>query len=50
MYGGPGGEIPAEQKKLQEQQAAETMKAAGMLAGALWVTPIVFHFIKKQFS
>lgn len=49
MYGGPGAEIPEEQKKAQEQMSYATLKTAGVVAGALWLTPIVFHFIKKQF-
>lgn len=49
MFGGPGAQPSEEQKKLQEQYAIDTLKTAGLIAGALWVTPIVYHFIKKQF-
>lgn len=49
MFGGPGAQPTMEQKKLQEQQAMDTLKTAGFLAGALWLTPIVYHYIKRQF-
>lgn len=49
MYGGPGGQPTEEQKKLQEKYAYDTLKTAGYIAGALWVTPIIIHFIRKQF-
>ena len=49
MYGGPGQGMTEEQKKLQEKYTNDTLKTAGFIAGALWITPIVFHFIKKQF-
>jgi import receptor subunit TOM5 len=45
MYGGQPSE---EQKKLQEQYAYDTLKTAGLIAGALWVTPMIYHFIQKQ--
>lgn len=48
MFGGPEAQASEEQKKLQEQYANSTIKTAGVLAAALWVTPIVFHFIKRQ--
>ncbi|KAM3120321.1 hypothetical protein RJF_1542 [Candidozyma auris] len=48
MYN-PSAEIPEEQKKMQEQISYATLKTAGVIAGALWLTPIVLHFIKKQF-
>ncbi|KAG2736880.1 hypothetical protein G9P44_000970 [Scheffersomyces stipitis] len=47
MYG--GGQPTEEQKKLQEKMAYDTLKVAGFIAGALWVTPIIYHYIKKQF-
>lgn len=46
MYG--GSQPTEEQKKLQEQYAYDTLKFAGIVAGALWVTPIVLNFIRKQ--
>ncbi|CCE83664.1 Piso0_004249 [Millerozyma farinosa CBS 7064] len=49
MFGGPGGPSGEDQKKLQEQYAYDTLKLAGVVAGVLWVSPIVFHFIKRQF-
>lgn len=49
MYGGPGPNSE-EQRKLQEKYANDTLKTAGLIAGALWVTPIIFHFVKKQLA
>lgn len=49
MYGAPGGQITEEQKKLQEKYTNDTLKTAGIMAGVLWLTPVVFHFVKKQF-
>lgn len=49
MFGGPGAQASEEQKKLQEQYAYDTLRFAGLVAGALWVTPIVYHYIKRQF-
>lgn len=48
MFGGPGGQPSDEQKKLQERYAIDTLKTAGLIAGALWITPVIFHFIRKQ--
>jgi import receptor subunit TOM5 len=48
MYGAPQGQQAEEQKKLQEQYAYDTLKFAGVIAGALWVVPIVIHFVQKQ--
>lgn len=46
---GAGAGQPTEaQKKAQEQATYDTLKTAGALAGLLWVTPIVYHYIKKQ--
>ncbi|OBA24496.1 hypothetical protein METBIDRAFT_37464 [Metschnikowia bicuspidata var. bicuspidata NRRL YB-4993] len=50
MFGGPGAQPSEEQKKLQEQYAYSTLQTAGLMAGALWITPIIFHFVKKQLS
>lgn len=47
MFGGP--QLTEEQKKVQEQYANDTLKTAGVLAGVLWVAPIIIHFVKKQF-
>lgn len=47
MYGGQPSE---EQKKLQEQYAYDTLKNAGIIAGLIWATPIIYHFIAKQFK
>lgn len=49
MFGGPGAQPNEEQKKLQEQYSMDTLKLAGVMAGALWVTPIIYHYIRKQF-
>ncbi|ODV70343.1 hypothetical protein HYPBUDRAFT_118711 [Hyphopichia burtonii NRRL Y-1933] len=49
MFGGPGQQLTEEQKKIQDQYVNDSLKTAGLIAGALWVTPLVFHFIKKQF-
>ena len=46
MYGGP--QPTEEQKKLQEQYAYDTLKFAGLVAGALWISPIIVNFIRKQ--
>jgi len=49
MFGGPGAQPSEEQKKLQEQYAYDTLRTAGYIAAALWVTPIIYHWAKKQF-
>lgn len=49
MYGGPGSQPNEAQKKLQEKYAYDTLKTAGLIAGALWITPIIFHYVRKQF-
>lgn len=47
MYADPSA---SEDKiKLQEEMAYGTLKFAGMIAGALWVAPIIYHFVQKQF-
>lgn len=47
MYGGPSGKSGEEQKKLQEKYANDTLKTAGIIAGALWITPMVIQFFRK---
>lgn len=49
MFGGPGAQPSEDQRKLQEQYANDTIKTAGVIAVTLWVIPMVFHFVKKQF-
>lgn len=48
MYGGPGAQQSEEQRKLQEKAAYDTLKMAGYIAGALWITPIIIHFVKRH--
>lgn len=50
MYGGPGTPISEEQRKAQIQQTNDTLKLAGVIAGTLWVTPVIFHFIQRQLN
>jgi mitochondrial import receptor subunit TOM5 len=49
MFGAGAGQPTEEQRKAQEQYAYDTLKTAGAIAGLLWITPIVYHYIKKQF-
>lgn len=42
------GQPTEEQTKLQEQYAYETLRNAGIIAGVVWATPIVYHFIARQ--
>ncbi|RLV93257.1 hypothetical protein JA1_002573 [Spathaspora sp. JA1] len=47
MYG--GGQQPSEEeKKLREKYAHDTLIFAGVVAGALWAIPMVFHYFKKN--
>lgn len=43
-----GGEPSEEERKLQEQMAYDNLKLAGIIAGALWLTPVIYNFVKKQ--
>lgn len=49
MYGG-GQPLSEEEKKAHQQATNNTLVAAGYIAFGLWVTPIVYHFIVKQFK
>lgn len=46
MFGAP--QLSEEEKKIHQQQTNNTIKVSLYIATALWVTPIVYHFIKKQ--
>ena len=46
MYGGP--QPTEEQKKLQEQYAYDTLKFAGIVAGALWVTQLFLTLLENN--
>lgn len=43
-----GGEPSEEDRKIQEQMAYDNLKLAGIIAGALWLTPVIYNFVKKQ--
>lgn len=47
MFGGPG-QLTEEQKRAQEKYTQDNLKVAGIVAAALWITPVVLHFVRKQ--
>lgn len=49
MFGGPGAQPTKEQRQLQEKYSMDTLKMAGLMAATLWATPIVYHWVTRQF-
>lgn len=47
MFGAPH-EASEDEKKAHEQQTNRTVMVAGAAAVALWVTPMIWNIIKKQ--
>lgn len=48
MFGIPQQESSEEEKKLRQEAANSTLKTAAILGTALWLSPIVWNFVKKQ--
>ncbi|KAL6947581.1 translocase of the outer membrane [Hanseniaspora osmophila] len=48
MFGFPGQEPSEEEKNLHQRQSESTVSKAVYGAALLWVSPIIYHFIKKQ--
>jgi import receptor subunit TOM5 len=49
MFGG-GQPLSEEQKKAHQAVTNNTLLTSLAVAATLWVTPIVFHFVQKQFK
>ncbi|CDR44095.1 CYFA0S13e03312g1_1 [Cyberlindnera fabianii] len=49
MYGG-GQPLSEDEKKAHQAVTNQTLITAGYIAAALWVTPIIVHFVHKQFK
>lgn len=48
MFGIPQQEPSEEEKRLRQEAANSTLKTAAILGTALWLSPIVWNFVKKQ--
>ncbi|CCC67730.1 hypothetical protein NCAS_0A11720 [Naumovozyma castellii] len=50
MFGLPQQEATEEEKQLHQQQTNRTIVTAAYTAALLWASPIVWHFVKKQWK
>ncbi|SCU94819.1 LAME_0F09428g1_1 [Lachancea meyersii CBS 8951] len=50
MFGLPQQPPSEEEKKIHQQQSNQTLITAGYAAALLWVSPMVWHFIKRQWK
>ncbi|CCF55966.1 hypothetical protein KAFR_0A05310 [Kazachstania africana CBS 2517] len=50
MFGLPQQEISEEEKRMHEEQTNKTLRNAAVASVVLWVSPIVWHFVKKQWK
>lgn len=50
MFGLPQGEPSEEEKNLHQQQTNNTIRNAAYVAGLLWVSPMIWNFLKKQWK
>ncbi|EDO18323.1 hypothetical protein Kpol_1039p72 [Vanderwaltozyma polyspora DSM 70294] len=50
MFGLPQGEPSAEEKKQHQDQTNATVRNAAYAAIFLWVSPMVWHFVQKQWK
>lgn len=50
MFGIPQQEPSEEEKKLRQEAANSTLKNAVALSLVLWVSPMVWNFVKKQWQ
>jgi import receptor subunit TOM5 len=48
MYGGQP--LSESEKKAHQEVTKNSLKMALYIAGALWVAPIAFHFVQRQFK
>lgn len=49
MFGG-GQPLSEEEKKARQAQTNNTVITSVYIAAALWATPIIIHFVQKQFK
>lgn len=50
MFGLPQQEPSEEEKKLHQQATNKTLMNAAYASALLWLSPLVWHFIKKQWK
>ncbi|SCV02997.1 LAMI_0H04654g1_1 [Lachancea mirantina] len=50
MFGLPQQQPSEEEKKIHQLQSYQTLINAGYVAGLLWISPIVWNFVKKQWK
>lgn len=50
MFGLPQQETSEEEKKLHQQATNKTLINAAYASALLWLSPLVWHFIKKQWK
>ncbi|CCE62951.1 hypothetical protein TPHA_0D03150 [Tetrapisispora phaffii CBS 4417] len=50
MFGLPQGEPSEEEKQLHQQQTNATVRNSLCAAALLWVSPMVWNFVKKQWK
>lgn len=50
MFGLPQQEVSEEEKRAHQEQAEKTLKQAAYVAAFLWVSPMIWHLVKKQWK
>ncbi len=50
MFGIPQQEPTEEEKKVRQEAANNTLKTAAALSFALWISPVVWNFVRKQWQ
>ncbi|SMN22328.1 similar to Saccharomyces cerevisiae YPR133W-A TOM5 Component of the TOM (translocase of outer membrane) complex responsible for recognition and initial import of all mitochondrially directed proteins [Maudiozyma saulgeensis] len=50
MFGLPQQEVSEEEKKQHQEQSNQTVRNAVIASAVLWVSPIVWNFVKKQWK
>lgn len=48
MYGGQP--LSESEKKAHQDNTNRTLLTSMYIAGALWITPIIYHYVQKQFK
>lgn len=50
MFGFPQQQPSEEEKKIHQAQTNQTLVNAAYAAAALWLSPLIWNFVKKQFK
>ena len=50
MFGLPQQEVSEQEKRAHQEQTEKTLKQAAYVAAFLWVSPMIWHLVKKQWK